>query len=83
MDHYKVLLPRRDAEKPVQIFCNNRQVAMNEARELSCRNSARSVEIYILQETLIDTVSCSKLEEGLEKNNVVEVVNQTTKDKNG
>ena len=72
MEQYKVLLPRRGSEKPVQIFCNNRQIALNEARELSCRNGGTPVNIFVMQEVHLETVSCTSLENGVVKNNVVQ-----------
>jgi hypothetical protein len=78
MEQYKVLLPRRGSEKPVQIFCNNRQIALNEARELSCRNQGYPIGIYLIHETLIEQVSCTLLESKAQ-NEVVQT--QKEKDK--
>lgn len=75
---YKILLPRNLNTKPVQLFANNSTIAMNEARELSCRNKGVSVQIYLLTETLLDTISCASLDEGKANKDVVP--NQTKKE---
>lgn len=69
--NYKILLPRQGDKKPIQLFANNSTVALNEARELSCRNEGKEVEVYVINEVLINRVSCASLDEGKANKDVV------------
>lgn len=65
MEQFKVLLAREGDSKPVQLFCNTRSNALNEAKELSSRNSGKQVSIFQIVEVLLETVSSSTLDEGV------------------